>query len=117
MRTIVSLQGKIAFLQLAVFLFSANHAVEDDVALIDATDRLLFPSLAFLAQIFQPFVEVPMCLENHPKVLGAALEEELERGHPVEEDAIKDNAMHTLLWQILHQQRKVVAEVQVGLTW
>jgi hypothetical protein len=43
----------------------------------------MFTASAFFAKFFQPFVEIPMSLEDHPKVFRATLNEELERRHPV----------------------------------
>ena len=56
-----------------------------------------------------------MRLENHPEILETAFKKEFVGRHPVEEDAIKDGALHTTFGQVFHQQREVVAEVQVGL--
>lgn len=56
-----------------------------------------------------------MCLEDHSEVLRAALAEELERCHPIQQDAIEDDASQMVLGQVLHQERQVVAEIKVGL--
>lgn len=58
-----------------------------------------------------------MRFEDHAEVFRAALKEELQGRHPVQKDTIEDDAMHTLLGQVLHQQRKVVSEIQIGLAW
>ena len=56
-----------------------------------------------------------MRFEDHPEVFRAAFEEELERRHPVKKNAEENGAPHTAFGQILHQQREVVAEIQVRL--
>ena len=94
---------KKCFIQFTVFLFPANDAVENDVALIDAAYLSVFDTLSRLAQGFQALVEVPMGLEDHAKVLATALSEKLERRHPVEEDAVGYSSFHPSLRQVFHQ--------------
>lgn len=106
---------EITFFQLAVLFLSKKHIVEDDVAPINATHLSVLAAFAFLSQGFQPSVEIPMRLENHTEVFRATLEEELQGRHPVQKNTIEDDTMHTLLGQVLHQQRKVVPEIQIGL--
>ena len=106
---------EIAFFQLAVLFLSKKHIVENDVAPIDAAHLSMLAVPPFLSQGFQPSVEIPMRLENHTEVFRTSLEEELQGRHPVQEDTIEDDTMHTLLGQVLHQQRKVVPEIQIGL--
>ena len=74
---------KTTFLQLAELLLASNDALENNILPINATHQLMFTASAFLAKFFQPFVEIPMSLEDHPKVFRATLNEELERRHPV----------------------------------
>lgn len=106
---------EIAFFQLAVLFLSKKHIVENDVAPIDAAHLSMLAVPPFLSQGFQPSVEIPMRLENHTEVFRTTLEEELQGRHPVQKDTIEDDTMHTLLGQVLHQQRKVVPEIQIGL--
>ena len=106
---------KIAFLQLAELFLSANDAVKNDIAPIDTTHLLVFCAFPVLAYGIQAFVEIPMCLEDHAEVLGAALKEELERRHPIQKDTVKNSTMYSLFGQVLHQERKVVAKVQISL--
>ena len=99
------LQGKIGFFQIAVFLFAAEDAVEDNVPLVNAAHQLMGVFLSFCPQRFQTSIEIPMCLEIHPEILKTAFKKEFVGCHPIEEDTVKDGALHTTLRQVLHQQR------------
>ena len=63
----------------------------------------MFAALPFLVQGSQSFVEIPMRLEDHAEVLATALKKELERRHPIKDDTVENDALHTSLRQILHQ--------------
>ena len=102
---IASLQGEIGGFQVAVFFLAQQNAVEDDVPFVDAADQLMGILPSFGPQRSQASIEIPMRLENHPEILETAFKKEFVGRYPVEEDAIKDGALHTTLWEVFHQQR------------
>ena len=89
--------------------------VENDVPLIDATHLPMTALFTFSPQSPKPFIKILVRLENHPEVLVAAFNQELERRHPVENETVGNDREHSTFGQILHQKGKVVAEIEIGL--
>ena len=60
-------------------------------------------------------VEAAMCSRHCPEIGEAAVEEEFETCYPVEDNAVRNGDENRAFGKVFHQQREVVAEVEICL--